>query len=535
MPAASSTFSLDRINNLLDAADENEIAVTFGDSGRPRMSANRRTPQYVNLKTLLNQAYKQNPIAVRHAIQQRLNPPAMTPGDYAREGLDFAKEFLPSTPAGLGAAAALVGGSALTGGADLPLLALLGLGAGGGALGSTLDTFTKGSAAPQRAADIAGGAAVGGLNALGQYGIGKAFKLAKFIPKWYARPRKLDFDMMAGVGKQVQENLKDFAPKTASRIIADRGEFGVPGKDTVVRVLNSKAAQEELGKGIEDAQSTVIGEVAKKAQADLDTAAEQFEHQYGWNPVTASRRPENLGKVEKAEIQAASQFPKLQARARNIAGDLKNAFSEISGQSRAIHDTSGALQHSYKAWKLGTQTIPELQQTIENEIKSADVDGSLSNLLETARDNYSKFSGYKKLVNTDHVLTPDGKWFEAEVLQKAMDPQTNPAVKFIQGQLKGAFQPLADTVRRGAAPFDEHGEPIISDIQSRLPKVHMGENVPLLGRIYSAVPGVPSVVKAATKFIGPEAKLPPSIPGRVPALLNLPLSSKEQQVLQPDE
>jgi hypothetical protein len=50
-------------------------------------------------------------------------------------------------------------------------------------------------------------------------------------------------------------------------------------------------------------------------------------------------------------------------------------------------------------------------------------------------------------------MDKQGRWFNAQTLQKSVDGNTNPAVRFIQRRVKEAFEPLYNAVRRDAPSF----------------------------------------------------------------------------------
>lgn len=522
------------VDKLLADAEAAGVDIRFGDDGyKIKATANRKTPETKAIFDRLGKAVAQNRKAVQFALRKKGYPALFNP----TTPFSVAKHLLPDTMGGKAAVGALTALDFIQPEAGLPLQALVGTLAGGagGLLGGE-------GAVP--------GAETGLISGLTNVAGQKAVKGAKYLGKFIKRPSMLDRLDMANIGKVVKDYLKDIVPVAAEKIATDPNEFATRGaykvlpkkagepttietaplRNTVIRVLNSPQANQELEQAYRQTIDNTVKEIKNKADQDVLDFRKAFKAKFGYE--ITQRRPKGV-QANKAALKALQQYKLVKERASTIVGDMYKAFDDIGGLGRAAYDTEGELKHSYSAWR-GVKTKRDLLDKVDDEMKIADPTGNLSNELERMRDGYAKFKGFQDFVNMDGALDEHGHWFKTRVLQKGLDEQTNPAIRFIQRRLKDAFEPLVDTVRRGSEQFVEKGsimrrpgEPLVSDI---LPlenfKLRTAESVPgLKGRIFSHIP----VPRQFTSYLGDAAKVPPQAAGKLPVLLNSLITKGTEQ------
>jgi hypothetical protein len=500
MPTPMLINDTSSVDKLLAQADALDIDVRLGDDGKINFHALKKTPETAKWVQQFGKAVQQNKSLVQFALTKKGWPEVFNPSS----PLDA---LIPKTGAGQGAMAALTGIDTVAPEVGIPAqigLDLLG-GTAGGMAGGALNHEDLGSSA------VTG--AESGVTNLGLKGL---FAGAKTAAAWLKQPGRLDKEMMAKVGSVVKQYIEPFLPKTAARIVTDPAEFGKTAKDTVVRILNSPDANFELQKHYQDTLDTVTKGVRDDAVKNAQDLKDRFKATYGFSPTS---KPPKGAQATKKMLRDLKEYREAVADARQIGPEMKKAFEDVSAMARGSYDADNELKHSYTAIK-GVQNKTQLNDKINQLVAKADPSGQLTQLLAQARDDYAKFSGFQDFVNQDNVMDKQGRWFNAQTLQKSVDGNTNPAVRFIQRRIKEAFEPLYNAVRRDAPSFTPKGNPIVSDtlpLQSGM-------------RAIGKVPGVGSRVsqyiptpRQFTRFIGDRAPIIQGA-GQLPVLLNSPVT-----------
>jgi hypothetical protein len=502
----------DDIDYLLQQAEALNVDVRMQD-GKIKLSALKKTPATSGIIQKIGQQVKQNRKLVEYALTKKgwpdvFNPPSLS---------DRVSGMIPSTGAGKGAMAAQVGMDMIAPEAGIPLqlgASLLG-GIGGGLLNKE---------------PIIGAAETGAISGATNAAFKPAVKGSKWLAQKFHLPSILDKADMSRIGTVVKDALEQYGIDI-SKLAVNPNEFGQNGKTTVIRWLNGKEANDQVGKIFNETKKTVIDEVVKDAKKNHSQLVTNFEQKFGFNPL---KKPPKGTKVSKAALSAMNNIKEAAEYARQVGPDMYKAMDEIGGLGRSVYDESGELKNSYSAFK-GAKSRRGLMDEIDEKIRTADPSGKLSQMLESTRDMYSKFQGFQDFVNTDNALQKNGQWFNSQVLQKAVDGQTNPAIRFIQRRLKDAFDPLYNAVRRGAEDFTPKGTPIIADKPLLdTDKIRaVGSTPGLRSRIATAIP----VPRMFGHYIGDTGMKPMAQQAtqHLPVLLNSPVTKLTETPVVSDE
>ena len=482
------------IDSILELAEENWVDVSVDPNGHKiNVHALEDNKQSRFIIDRLKQAAKNNRSAL---IWKLKNKTAAEPPESDTSALGIAEQTAKGTALDVAKRApefGILAGQAM----GVPTIPLIGLGT---ELGAASSFFKPDSS-------MAGQAALGGLEAAAPAVMEKAIGAPIYAYKWFQRPGKvMSPNLTADLGAVMKQYLEKIAPKSSQQIIEAVSELSnKSGKNTIKRILNSDEMDAEAVRSYQKMVKTAVDAIDEDAQQELRTAKAAFKAKFG------KLRGKNL--TENRAAQTALKELREKAKiAQTAKKDAFTAFQKIGQYTRTSNYQAGGLKFTNSAWQAAEQS-GKLQEKLYGLLHKVDSSGQLRQMVQEMRDDYGKFQSFRRLVNTKNSMDPTGTWFNPQALQRLVDGQTNPAVRFIKRAMKDAYGPVRDVVRRYAPEFSEKGIPTVADRPMLSGKIAAGEHVPgLRGYLRSLIP----MPQALTHFIG---SVPPINPTEVPTLL----------------